>query len=34
MNISDDIKLKYDAKNNINYKYKKLLFFRNKNYKI
>ena len=34
MNISDDIKLKYDAKNNINYKYKTLSFIRNKNYKI
>ena len=33
MNISDDIKLKYDAKNNINYKYKTLSFIRNKNYK-
>ena len=34
MNISDDIKLKYDAKNNTNYKYKTLSFIRNKNYKI
>ena len=34
MNISDDIKLKYEAKNNINYKYKTLSFIRNKNYKI
>ena len=34
MNISGDIKLKYDAKNNINYKYKTLSFIRNKNYKI
>ena len=34
MNISDDIKLKYDANNNINYKYKTLSFIRNKNYKI
>lgn len=34
MNISDDIKLKYDAKNIINYKYKTLSSIRNKNYKI
>ena len=34
MNISDDIKLKYDAKNNINYNYKTLSFIRNKKYKI
>ena len=34
MNISGDIKLKYDAKNNINYQYKTLSFIRNKNYKI
>ena len=34
MNITDDIELKFDVKNNINYKYKTLSFIRNKNYKI